>query len=803
MKEENKRKGIIYLTIGVVTLLVLVAGATYAYFQAQVGDGTSFDVNATTGTTDVLSFLMSDIDISTDYIVDNHNKDSENENEEIVINASQDNFGEKDKSLGDGVSAKAILKANNTNNTASATYNVFFVMEESENNLIYTIDEDHPELIMTVIGPDNREITQIDGLNYHNKDENNPNDVSGFDITGRSGAFAIKTKQEIKVEKNNGNHQTEQEWQIKVTLVNLKENQNENTGKEITGEVVITQEDKDTYKLNHINKVSSESTEESITTTLELAEGATNKAVEYYFGIEEVGEAETISVEDFDDYELSESETYTFKGLKSNTNYRIYSYVVDSEGFKSNIYETELVATKYKIPEIKNIEITEISYDKISIKVTGEKGSKEIKEYEYTIEGGTLDSAKVEKNPSNIHTFSGLSELQQYTIKIKAIDEIGRESTVYEPEEITTIMMPLNIKCQNEEIANCIKDNYYRDETIIYHNLADATTKQFTNYSLVADDNSYRYSGASEIVHNYVCFGADECNETTNYNNLYRIIGVFKNEKTKEYEVKLIKADYALATETGKNGAYYNTINNGYNYETEYLNYYKGNINVNEIGSYFWAGSDIPYNTWSGSLLNTENLNKEFYNNIPDKYQKMINNHTWIVSGNNGDDFIYDTNDANALNVYNIELGKNKIKAGDGGCFDNTIPRNCTEEDLTYPYEGMDASTQVTKIGLMYMSDYYYSMSNKYWHLPGFGGDDYYSYHNNENWLYMGISEWSITRLSNSYINVMIVSRVGYPYYHMYITSVSNAVRPTFYLNSNVKLSSGEGTISSPYRLSM
>ncbi len=801
MKEENKRKGIIYLTVGVVTLLILVAGATYAYFQAQVGDGTSFDINATTGTTDVLSFLMSDIDTSTDNVIDNHNRTEKLENEDIVINASQDNFGEKDKSLGDGVSAKAILKANNTNNTAEQKYNVFFVIDK--NDLKYTQGTEHPELILTVIGPDNEEIKTIDGLKYHEKDESNPNDVSGFDITGKTNGFAIKKGQEIKVEKTNDKHETTQEWQIKVTLVNLKVNQNENTGKEINGKVVITQEEIETYKLNHINKVNSESTEESITTTLELAEGATNKAVEYYFGIEEVGEAETISVEDFDNYELSESKTYTFEGLKSNTNYIIYSYVVDSEGFKSNIYETELVATKYKIPEIKNIEITEISYDKISIKVTGAKGSKEIKEYEYTIEGGTLESAEVEKNTSNIHTFTGLSELQQYTIKIKAIDEIGRESTVYEPEKITTIMMPLNIKCQNEEIANCIKENYYRDETIIYHNLEDATKKEFTNYNLVADDDSYRYGGASADVHNYVCFGADECNETTNYNNLYRIIGIFKNEDTGEYEVKLIKADYALATETGKNGAFYNTIDNGYNYSPEFLNYYKGNINVDEIGSYFWAGSGIPYNTWSGSLLNKENLNKEFYNNIPDKYQKMINNHTWIVSGNIGDDFIYNTNNANAINVYNIELGKNKIKAGDSGCFDDKTPRTCTEADLTYPYEGMDTSTQVTKIGLMYMSDYYYSMSNKYWHLPGFGGDDYYSYHNNENWLYMGISEWSITRLSDSYIYAMMVSCVGYPYYNMYITSVSNAVRPTFYLNSNVKLVSGEGTISNPYRISM
>ena len=39
MEEENKRKGIIYLTIGVMTLLILVVGVAYAYFQTQSDDG--------------------------------------------------------------------------------------------------------------------------------------------------------------------------------------------------------------------------------------------------------------------------------------------------------------------------------------------------------------------------------------------------------------------------------------------------------------------------------------------------------------------------------------------------------------------------------------------------------------------------------------------------------------------------------------------------------------------------------------------------------------------------------------------
>ena len=63
----------------------------------------------------------------------------------------------------------------------------------------------------------------------------------------------------------------------------------------------------------------------------------------------------------------------------------------------------------------------------------------------------------------------------------------------------------------------------------------------YTNASQEAGDNSYRFSGANP--NNYVCFGSDAA--TCPNDNLYRIIGVFDGE------VKLIKNDYAMASELG------------------------------------------------------------------------------------------------------------------------------------------------------------------------------------------------------------------------------------------------------------
>ncbi len=435
MKEEqNKKRNLVFLIAGVLTLLIVVVGATYAFFQAQIGTGKEINADVSTGTTDNLTFSMSDINRNVEPNKEDNVLDEENAKTDIVINANQKNFGPSNISLGDGVSAKALLKANNTTNEATQYYNVFFVLEEPISRLVYTIDEEHPELILTVIDPDDEEVTEIDGLIYHTADPENPNDVSGFDITGRVDSFAIKRKQEIKVEKTNNDHQTEQEWKIKVTLINFPENdQKNNTGKEIKGNVIITTEDdENAYKLAHVSSIDTSSTVDSITTTMEYEPG--NKGIaKYYFGIEEVGEVSPISLEDVKVWEEDEDATHTFTGLKDNYNYRIYCYIEDTEGIKSNIYGTEvekIVATE-KLPKVNKINVTSKSYNEINISVDAEAGTNGISNYEYTIKGATIEGGtNTEETTLSTHTFDGLSELQDYTIEVRVKDNKGNYSVV-------------------------------------------------------------------------------------------------------------------------------------------------------------------------------------------------------------------------------------------------------------------------------------------------------------------------------------------------------------------------------------
>ena len=87
-----------------------------------------------------------------------------------------------------------------------------------------------------------------------------------------------------------------------------------------------------------------------------------------------------------------------------------------------------------------------------------------------------------------------------------------------------------------------------------------------------AGDNSYRFTGASDSVNNYVCFGSDET--TCSVDNLYRIIGVFDGR------VKLIKADYATSILLGTDGDYINKYSSGPYGTTNYI----GSLNISDIG---------------------------------------------------------------------------------------------------------------------------------------------------------------------------------------------------------------------------
>ena len=212
--EKNKKNAIVLSIIAVVTLIALVVGATYAYFKAQGGTGSSTEVKVTTYTTDMLTFTTGSA---------------------ISLYADQSSFGQEKGSLSGETFAKATLVANNKTNEATDNYYVYFNIEN--NTFKYTLSEDKPELILTVTGPDGNEVTEISGLTHTTVQDRENKSISGFDVTTTNGLITIANKKTITATPN-----AEEQYTLKLTFVNYEGDQTANASSTLSAKVMIQKE---------------------------------------------------------------------------------------------------------------------------------------------------------------------------------------------------------------------------------------------------------------------------------------------------------------------------------------------------------------------------------------------------------------------------------------------------------------------------------------------------------------------------------------------------------------------------------
>ena len=290
--------------------------------------------------------------------------------------------------------------------------------------------------------------------------------------------------------------------------------------------------------------------------------------------------------------------------------------------------------------------------------------------------------------------------------------------------------------------SSCSTSHYY---------LIKGDTTQYQTYNEALNASVEKGYLTKDNVKNFVCFGSDATTCPTE--NLYRIIGVFNNH------VKLIKYDYAKSSLLGTDG----------DFSQEYTsNYFSGEQGESPSSNSFYYWNNAGTNTWSASKLNTVNLNTNFTTNIGTAWANKIATTTWKVGG------------------------------GTYANLRDAVPKTA------YQYEvGSSASTTTydAKIGLMYVSDYYYSASPSAWTLVGYNSDYTKSYASakGENWLYGGGWDWTISRISDS---SHLAFRV---YYGGYVGSYSVddfiGVRPSFSLLSSTTYVSGSGSMSDPVRI--
>ena len=271
-----------------------------------------------------------------------------------------------------------------------------------------------------------------------------------------------------------------------------------------------------------------------------------------------------------------------------------------------------------------------------------------------------------------------------------------------------------------------------------------------TNFATDDPDNNIRYIGANP--NNYVYFNcSDYNNQSDSTCEKWRIIGVFKNvtkeDGTKEELIKIIR---------------------------------DGNLE-----NIAWDSRNV--NDWPTSSLKTT-LNDNYYNG------------TYAVGALKNEL----TRNAIESVVWNLGGTANYSSASNG-----LASHWYGYERGTTVYSG-HATTWTGKIGLMYPSDYGYATAGGTttnrasclakelygWNVPTISDCK------NNDYLYKSsYTQWTLTP-DSSYSGITFYVFTGGGFYRNTVNN-TNGVRPTLYLKSNISISSGDGSSTTPYNLKL
>ena len=212
----NNKKTTVVTISATLALILLVATATFAYFQADLGNNKEVDVSVSTLTeNDRFSFAVGD---------------------PLALQADETSFVKGGDSVSDTTTATALLTANNKTNNATKYYYLYLLI--SKNEFLYSQNENTPELILTITKPDGTELTTLDGLTHKTVNDGKGTTIKGFDITTKKGLITIADNRKITTTST-----IEEQWSITLTLVNYDVNQIDNLGKQFNSRLIIQQDE--------------------------------------------------------------------------------------------------------------------------------------------------------------------------------------------------------------------------------------------------------------------------------------------------------------------------------------------------------------------------------------------------------------------------------------------------------------------------------------------------------------------------------------------------------------------------------
>ena len=849
----EKKKVKLFSAIALVALALLVVGATYAYFQNQYGSASNADVNVITATTDLLTFKI---------------------DKAINISVSQSEFKKGNPDASDSTGAHATLTASNSKNIEKTTrsYNIYFVIDT--NDFEYTTQDGTPELYLNVTDPNGNKLENITGLVHYEK---------GFDITTRTGGFLLVPDYDI--EATRGNTIT-QDWKIEVTFANLDTDQSKNMGKGLSGKLFVTSDKMNSYELSKITNMTTKTTYNSIDTTLEVEQGSA-EINKYFYGIEKISSNVTgyvnnsgvkkVALKDVTFVETDKN-TYKFDNLSDNSVYKVYSYGVDKNGIKTNLYETEVTTSEYNYPVVNSVSHTS-TLNSITLSVNATKGDNDIVKYYYSKDNGQT----YEESDSNSYVFSNLKDTTEYKIKVKVLDSYGRYSTEFVKAISTeTYILPsvtsvtpttkynqISVSVVGANGTNNISKYYYsindgaytestnssytftglneKTNYSIKVKVVDTLGKESTEYSLSATTDAYvlpsitnvstsstsssitinvsASGGTGNVVKYYYSKdnGSNYVESTSNsytFSNLtsdatFYVKVYVKDSNNRESSVS------STSIKTKSNVKLYNYIKSKYTSQGSNGLYYHDSSLTNGAGdnSYRFAGASDQVNNYvcfgsSTTPCPADNLYRiigVFGDKVKLIKNKSVGKKQWDTGDKNtwsatrlnrylNYEFI-NTFDAGTDWVKNIDMTTWKVGGNTETKIKNQPAKTAYQNEVVKPVPGSTSNGETeysAKIGLMYASDYGFAAAPSAWTttLYKYGGVAI----KNVNWMYMGIYEWTISRAADNSDIAFFVNASGYVTgndFQGYV-GYTNDVRPVFYLTSSVNYVSGSGSATDP-----
>lgn len=210
---DNKKIKIVSI-VSIIALALTLVAATYAFFVAQTGEGTQTDIKINANTVDTFTFEAGSA---------------------LNLSLNQENFASGKGNQTGTTFAKAMLTANNKTNTATEHY--YLYLNISNNTFTYSIDNNTPEILLSIKDGSNNEITSVSGLTYKTVTDGKGALIKGFDITNKKGLVTILNNREITTTST----KTE-EWNVTVTFVNYNSNQAGNAEKNFSAKLMIQKE---------------------------------------------------------------------------------------------------------------------------------------------------------------------------------------------------------------------------------------------------------------------------------------------------------------------------------------------------------------------------------------------------------------------------------------------------------------------------------------------------------------------------------------------------------------------------------